>query len=333
MKSVKIIGTILVFMGMITTVHAWKEPTHSRIVRDALAYMGSENASAEQKRAYNIYVAAAGSEKIAAKALEDAVAIVDEFHDTNLGSWWTGYNYQPGKYSVGGIALALYDLEVNYTSYWHYIDFKSEGDIHGNKHGGYYSPKTLSGSLEDRVAALYLSPYKLKKSDYYTTEAHYRQGSSSSYKRDYQNFDEMPFQPVSHLGMYWFSEFKKYPTYAVIGHSLHAIGDAAQPHHVYVSIGHEHAGWEAWVEANYEEMRFYNESKVSSEVAKYNARDSFSDITLQTGEQAYSHPEVLSNLSTSVRRAAAEELIPVAIAASVTVLTKGINHFFGQGGK
>jgi len=336
MKMVKNLGLGLMGLGLMTSAQAWTQPTHTKIVKDALKYMGSEFATAQQRRAYDIYVDAAGSEEAAANALGKAVSDVDDFEDTNLGAWYVGYNYQPSPYSLGGIVLSAYGVTVNYTSYWHFLDLVHGEDAHGNAHGGYYSPNVYRqnsddpAALEDLAAEYYLSPYKLKDSDYKSTEAHYRQGSYSSYSQ-YQNFDEMPFQPVDHLGMYWYGQFKTAPTFAVIGYSLHAIGDASQPHHVHVSLGYDHAGWEEWVDGRYTE---YNDfTRVTDILPAYNAQKSFQDITLQTGNVAINYPQVLTDDSFATRDDAASSLIPTAIAASVTVLTKGINYFYGEGGE
>jgi len=341
MNISKTVTAAVLCCGLVTSASAWTKPTHSEIVKDALKYMGTTNATAEQKFAYSIYVRSAGSEERAASILAKAVADVDDFEDTHIGAWWVGGYFNKPDDNLADIASGVgLDAEaetlrgVNYTSWWHFLDFKSGAkDNHGNLHGGYNASKAYDSSTVDKLASLYLYNRELDKDDYDTTEKKYRLNTTSVYSRDYDDFQDMAFQPVSNLGTYWFNEFKKSPTFTVIGHSLHAVGDAAQPHHVYVTIGNDHGGWESWVENEYARKGFANFSKVKQELENYNAQSSFSDITVQTGEQAFQYPLVLSDKSEVTRTQTAEKLIPVAIAASVTVLTKGINVLLGKGGK
>jgi len=329
MAILKAMTTVFIGMTLVSNAAAWQEPTHERIVVDALKYMGSAQASADEKRAYDLYVAAAGSFDQAASELSKAVSDVDRFEDTRLGSWWSGYSHAP--------LFGVFDNLINYTSYWHFLNLTRGKDVHGNDHGGYdfrYHTKDESGTISDidTLAELYLRNDALKKADYDSTEKRYRAGSSSSYNQ-YKDFQTIPFQPIDHLGTYWFNQFKYSPSLQMIGHSLHAVGDAAQPHHVYVTSGNKHGPWETWVEDNYVNRALNNFSQVNTLLSTYNAQDSFADIILQTGNIAYEYPEVLTDETEATRLRVSKTLIPVATAATVIILTKGINVFFGEGGQ
>jgi len=321
---------VALWAATLSLAQAWTEPTHEDIVVDALRYMNSTFASADERRAYDFYVDAANGFDNAAKILSQAVSDVDRFEDTRLGSWWSGYSHAP--------LFGLADSLVNYTSYWHFINMTRGRDAHGNDHGGYdvrYHTEDNSGFLSDvdTIAKNYLYYDALKKADFNGTESKYRLGSYSSYQKHYKDFYKMPFQPVDHLGAYWFGQFKAKPTLQMIGHALHAIGDSAQPHHTYVTSGNKHAGWEAWVEDFYVQKNLNNPITVNQILAEFDAQKDFQEILTQTAENSYLYPEVLTDEREVARLEAAKYLIPLATASSVTILTKGVNYFFGEGGQ
>lgn len=316
-----------------TDAAAWSQPTHKQIVIDALKYMGSSYATAEQKRAYDYYTkAAAGDAAKAGDALGQACYDVDNFQDVHLGFWWTGYYDAP----VFGLARSI----VGYNAYHHFITMSRGTDAHGNPNGGYnYRHRTPNGALGqgeffdiDTLAAVYLWNSELKKADYDTTEANYRQGSYSNWDQQYRDFQDIPWQPSANAGNYWFGEFLKQPTFQTIGYSLHFLTDAAQPHHTQSTSANNHAGWEGWVEDNYASGKFADFQKVSLAAPKYNPRDSLRNLVTQVAGQAYSRPEPLYSTDAATRTNAAQALIPEAIAATVAVLTKGVNCLNNQCG-
>ena len=311
-----------------TQASAWSQPTHKNIVKDALAFMNSSYATAEMKRAYQFYVGAAGSEARAGEILGQAAYDVDDFKDTRLGGWWVGYEHAP----VYGAAASL----VNYTSYWHFINMSRQGDAHGNDHGGYdYRYRKVDGSWSgdvDWYAMVYLYNRELKKSDFDTTEAHYRQGSYSNWQEHYGDFQKAAFQPIDILAKYWFDQFKNAPSLQTIGYALHATGDVAQPHHAWVTSGNGHSGWEGWVDDHYTREGLNNPVEVANRVGRYNPQHSVRDLLTQTAQIAYQRPEPLYDTSYNTRLRVAKELIPESIALTVSVLTKGANTFHGQGG-
>lgn len=196
----------LVLCALAGQAHAWSQPTHKNIVKDALAYMNSPYATEEMRQAYAFYVGAAGSEAKAGEILGQAAYDVDDFRDTRLGGWWVGYEYAP----VWNAAAKL----VNYTSYWHFLNMGRQGDAHGNPHGGYdYRYHKVDGTIADVdwYAKVYLYNRELKREDFDTTEAHYRRGSRSNWQEHYGDFQTAAFQPIDNLAGYWFDQFRAAP--------------------------------------------------------------------------------------------------------------------------
>ncbi|MCJ8169357.1 hypothetical protein [Atopomonas sediminilitoris] len=325
MKHLTALAAGLALAVSATQASAWTQPTHKNIVKDALAFMNSSYATAEMKRAYQFYVGAAGSEAKAGDILGQAAYDVDDFKDTRLGGWWVGYERAP----VYGLAASI----VSYTSYWHFINMGRQGDAHGNDHGGYdYRYHKVDGGIADVdwYAMVYLYNRGLKDDDYNTTEANYRQGSRSNWKEHYDDFQKMAFQPIDNLANYWFEQFKRAPSLQTIGYSLHATGDVAQPHHTWITSANGHSSWEGWVEDNYQSNQLNNPAAVAAVVTGYSAAKPLRDTITQTAQVAYQHPEPLYDTSHTTRLRVAKKLIPESIASTVTVLTKGANHFYGQ---
>ena len=308
--------------------NAWSQPTHKNIVKDALAYMNSANATADMRRAYQFYVGAAGSQAQAGEILGQAAYDVDDFKDTRLGGWWVGYEHAP----LYGAAASI----VNYTSYWHFINMGRQGDAHGNDRGGYdYRYHKVDGSWSgdvDWYAMVYLYNRELKKDDFNSTEAHYRQGTVSNWSEHYGDFQTTAFQPIDNLAKYWFDQFKAAPSLQTLGYALHATGDVAQPHHTWITSANGHSSWEGWVDDHYFSEQLNDQTAVANLVGGYDANKPVRDLLTQTAQVAYEHPEPLYDSSNATRLRLAKALIPESIALTVTVLTKGANSFYNQGG-
>ena len=140
------------------------------------------------------------------------------------------------------------------------------------------------------------------------------------------------FQPIDNLAKYWFDQFKVAPSLQTIGFALHATGDVAQPHHTWVTSANGHSSWEGWVDDHYASEQLNNPVAVANLVSQYDARKPVRDLLTQTAQVSYQHPEPLYDNSYNTRLRVAKELIPESIALTATVLTKGANHFYGQGG-
>ncbi len=313
--------------------YAWKQPTHKQEVIDALNYMGSEYASPEQRRAYEFYVSAAnGVVEEAGDALGQACYDVDDFQDVHLGSWWRGYWSAP----LFGLAHSI----VGYNAYHHFVTMSRGEDAHGNAHGGYnYRHRTPNGSLGkgeffdiDKLAAIYLWNTELKKSDFNTTEANYRADSYSDYNEHYRDFQDMPWQPSTNAGLYWFTQFLEEPTFQMMGYSLHFLTDAGQVHHTMSTSANHHAGWEAWVQNYYFEENMNDILAIHEAVGNYDSRAAVRDIITQLAQKAYSHPEPLYATDHETRLSVAKIMIPETIAATVAMLTKGVNCLYGECG-
>ena len=223
MKTFARLAAGLCICAIASQANAWSQPTHKNIVKDALAFMNSSYATEEMRQAYRFYVSAAGSEAQAGEILGQAAFDVDDFKDTRLGGWWVGYEHAPLWGAASGI--------VNYTSYWHFLNLARDGDSHGNPHGGYdYRYHKVDGGIADVdwYAMVYLYNRELKREDFDTTEAHYRQGTRSDWQEHYGDFQTAAFQPIDNLATYWFEQFRAAPSLQTIGYALHATGDVAR---------------------------------------------------------------------------------------------------------
>ncbi|MBT4836345.1 MAG: hypothetical protein HON94_03260 [Methylococcales bacterium] len=324
MKKLVLLSIVSFFTINSSQIHAWSQPIHKRIVIDALSFMNSSYASEDEKLAYAFYVKAAGSEENAGEILGQAAYDVDEFKDTRLGEWWRPYERAP----IGGLGGFI----VQYTSYWHFLNMTRGEDAHGNDHGGYdyrYHTKDPRWWANiDTYAKYYLYNLQLHEKDFNSTEAHYRQGSHSTIGKHYEDFQNIAWQPIDNLAKYWYDQFILDPSLEMIGFTLHAVGDVAQPHHVWVSSSNSHAGWEGWIEDYYDEYQLSAHEKVSKIIGEYDTEWPVRDILTHTAGIAYEHPEVLYNRDTKTRVAASNILIPHAVASAVTVLTKGALYFY-----
>lgn len=314
--------------------HAWKQPTHKQEVIDALAYMGSDYATPDMRRAYDFYVSAAnGAEDVAGDALGQACYDVDDFQDVHLGSWWRGYWSAP----LFGMAHSI----VGYNAYHHFVTMSRGEDAHGNPNGGYnYRHRTPNGSLGkgeffdiDTLAAVYLWNTALKPADFDTTEANYRQDSYSNYDEHYKKFQDMPWQPSTNAGLYWFKQFMAQPTFQMMGYSLHFLTDAGQVHHTLSTSANHHAGWEAWVEENYFNENLNNMEAVHAAVSEFSPQQSVRGIITTLAQEAYSRPEPLYATDHATRVSVASVMVPKTIAATVAMLTKGVNCLNGECGE
>ncbi|MBF0117554.1 MAG: hypothetical protein HQK79_01870 [Desulfobacterales bacterium] len=300
---------------------AWGQPHHKYITSDALAYMGSDYATPEQKRAFDFFVGAAGSLQKAQELLGQAAYDVDSFKDTRMGGWWVGYHYTAEDLSIGL-------MSNNYTSLWHFVNMTRGKDAHNNDRGGYdyrYSQK----AFEDTVVMVWLYNQELKKDDYNSTEAHYRNASYSTWDQ-YKDFQVIPFQPVDNLGYYWFKQFVSYQTFQALGYASHAVGDVAVAQHVWNTMGKRHSQYEEWAQDHHYSDKLGDFALVHDAIVNYNTKEGFLDILNKTSQAAYENPTPMYTGTYDAQLVTAKVMVPKAIASVVTILTKSVNILHGE---
>lgn len=325
MKTFARLAAGLCICAIASQANAWSQPTHKNIVKGRpglhellLRHRGDASGLPVLRERRRQRGAGRGDPRPAAFD-------VDDFKDTRLGGWWVGYEHAPLWGAASGI--------VNYTSYWHFLNLARDGDSHGNPHGGYdYRYHKVDGGIADVdwYAMVYLYNRELKREDFDTTEAHYRQGTRSDWQEHYGDFQTAAFQPIDNLATYWFEQFRAAPSLQTIGYALHATGDVAQPHHVWITSANGHSSWEGWVDDHYASEKLNDPAAVANLVGRYDPSKSIRDLLTQTGQVAYARPEPLYDTSYETRLRVAKELIPESIALTVTVLTKGANSFDAQ---
>jgi hypothetical protein len=329
MKKITLLITLLITVSFTGSVFAFYDESHKRVTSRALEYMGSSYASAEQKRAYDLLVNAAGSLKQAKQLLGQAAVDIDYFMDTRLGEWWIGYHNTAGDLTFGL-------MNNNYTSMWHFINMTRGTDAHGNDHGGYdyrYVTDDTANTIDrDWTVRSFLHNQQLHDDDFDTTEAHYRQGSSSD-KDQYEDFQETPWQPVDNLGLYWLQQFAKYPTFQSLGYVTHAAGDVGVAQHVWISLGNYHVEYEEWIEdhfGNADQYNFGDFAAIKAEMANYNSQDDFRATLTKTAEAAYLNAAPNYDGSETARLNNGSKMVQKSIATIATVMTKAINILYGE---
>lgn len=319
--------------------HAFKQVTHKRIVQDAVAYMQANPNTTEFAKLQRLANNAGLSVNELGNLLGQGAYDVDDFADTFICGAITGDCVQA---PLWGMAESI----VKYTSYWHFQNHTQGIDEHGNDFGGYnYSQLTVKGDV-DNLASSWLYNDHLddgrggktgwfgaEDSEYRTyqvTEGNYRQGSYSNYNM-YQDFQNMPFQPLDNLGQYWYSEFWSQPTVQSLGFVLHTT-DLLQPHHTWTTSALNHSGWEAWVADYYDSENLNDFAKVNQALSSFspiaaNSQD-IRPLLTQGGSFSYAQGGiVLYSQSHNDRVAVANQVVPHAIAMVVHILNHAMNRF------
>lgn len=328
-------GLLLVAMAAAmfsTQASAFQQITHKRIAQDAVAYMQA-NPSTTNYAQLEAWVSAAGMTITQfAEVIGQGAYDVDDFQDTYLCGAITGDCVYAPVFNAGSSL-------VNYTSYWHFQNHTRGSDSHGNDFGGYnYDLLTVWGDIDNMAATWLTGDYMddgsggmtgwwwsddYQYNTYGITEANYRQGSYSS-KSMYDDFEEMPFQPIDNLGQYWYSQFLAAPTAQTLGFVLHTT-DLLQPHHVWTTSALNHSGWETWVADYYDSESLNDSAAVAQALNDFTpinvASDDIRPLLTQGGAIAYANGGiVLSSTDHSDRLQVAQVVIPHAIAMVVHVL-------------
>lgn len=315
-----------------SSTQAFQQITHKRIAIDAVSYMRNNPDTTEYNK-LKAWVNAAGySVDEFAEVLGQGAYDVDDFKDTYLCGAITGDCVYAPVFNAGASL-------VGYTSYWHFQNHTRGSDVHGNDFGGYnYDLLTVWDSIDNMAATWLVGDYlddgnggmtgwwSADDSEYNTysiTEANYRQGSYSS-KSMYDDFEEIPFQPIDNLGQYWYSQFLAQPTAQTLGFVMHTT-DLLQPHHVWTTSGLNHSGWEGWVADYYDSENLYDQALVAQAMSNFTAIEQDSNdirpLLTQGGALAYANGGiVLSSTDHNDRLQVAKTVVPHAIAMVVHIL-------------
>lgn len=319
--------------------HAFKQTTHKRIVEDAVKYMSLNPNSTNYNKLVQVAQAAGISVTELGSRLGQGAYDVDDFEDTFFCGAITGDCVQA---PLWGAAASI----VRYTSYWHFQNHTQGVDAHGNDFGGYnYQKLTVWGAVDTAAATWLRGDYMddgpggetgwfwADDSEYNTygvTEKNYRQGSNSRYSM-YDDFENMPFQPLDNLGQYWYSKFWQNPTIQSLGFVMHTT-DLLQPHHTWTTSDLNHSGWEQWVQDYYDSEKLNDMTLVNSAMSDYaTIASGQSDIrALLTQGGAYSYAQggaVLHSTDHGTRKNVAKKVVPHAIAMVVHILNHAMNRF------
>ncbi|KZN42565.1 hypothetical protein [Pseudoalteromonas luteoviolacea] len=329
MKKLLFLSALVVSAG---NVHAFSQETHKRIVIDAVNYMAQNPNTTEFNKLQNFAQSKGMTVSQLGELMGQAAYDVDDFEDTFFCGAITGDCVQA---PVWGVAKSI----VKYTSYWHFQNHTQGADQHGNDFGGYnYDKLTVWGTV-DSMAATWLKGdylddgpggetgwFSADDSEYNTygiTEKNYRIDSHSNY-RMYDDFEEMPFQPIDNLGQYWYQSYLQTGNPQVLGFVFHTT-DLLQPHHTWTTSDLNHADWESWVKDYYDRENLNDMSLVSQAMQNFSpVQPNETDIRpLLTQGGAFSYSQggiVLNSKDHHDRLNTAKQVIPNAIAMVVHLL-------------
>ncbi|GEK08401.1 phospholipase C/P1 nuclease family protein [Pseudoalteromonas peptidolytica] len=316
---------------------AFSQETHKRIVIDAVNYM-AKNPTTTRYAKLQAYAQANGmSVSELANVLGQAAFDVDDFEDTFFCGSITGDCVQA---PLWGAAESI----VKYTSYWHFQNHTQGADTHGNDFGGYnYQKLTVWGTV-DNMAATWLKGDYLddghggetgwfnaddsEYNSYGVTEKNYRIDSHSTYSM-YDDFEEMPFQPIDNLGQYWYQSYVESGNPQVLGFVFHTT-DLLQPHHTWTTSDLNHSGWESWVKDYYDQESLNDFSLVKQAMTSFSAVDTHSTdirpLLTQGGAFSYSQGGIVLNSKDHYDRVnTAKQVIPHAIAMVVHLLNHAMD--------
>ncbi|WP_278405237.1 phospholipase [Pseudoalteromonas ruthenica] len=338
MKKQHLIAALLIASAATSQAHAFSQETHKRIVIDAVAYMQQNPnttayAELEQYAQQNNM-----SVDILADLLGQSAYDVDDFEDTFFCGAITGSCVQA---PLWGAAKSI----VKYTSYWHFQNHSQGADVHGNDFGGYnYQKLTVWGDV-DNLAATWLKGDYLddgqggetgwfnadssKYNSYGVTERNYRIDSHSQYSM-YDDFEDMPFQPLDNLGQYWYQSYLQSGNPQVLGFVFHTT-DLLQPHHTWTTSALNHSSWEGWVKDYYDQEQLNDMSLVRDAMDSFSALDpqqqDIRPLLTQGGAFSYAQGGIVLNSEDHYDRVNTGRLvIPHAIAMVVHLL----NHAMEQ---
>ncbi|MFK3869848.1 phospholipase [Pseudoalteromonas rhizosphaerae] len=311
---------------------AFSQETHKRIVIDAVNYM-QQHPSSTQFSALSQYAQQNNMTVTQlAEVLGQAAYDVDDFEDTFFCGAVTGSCVQA---PIWGAAESI----VKYTSYWHFQNHTQGADQHGNDFGGYnYQKLTVWGTVDNLASSWLKGDYlddgqggetgwfnadSSKYNSYDITEANYRIDSQSNYNM-YDDFEEMPFQPIDNLGQYWYQSYLQSGNPQVLGFVFHTT-DLLQPHHTWTTSDLNHSSWESWVKDYYDQEQLNDSALITQAMQTFSALDINSQdvrpLLTQGGAFSYAQGGIVLNSQDHYDRLnTAKQVIPHAIAMVVHLL-------------
>lgn len=323
--------------------NAFTQPTHKRIVTDAVAYMQANPDTTNFAKLQAAANAAGYSIDEFADAIGQGAYDVDDFRDTYLCGSVTGDCVQAPVFGIGSFI-------ATYTAWWHFQNHSRSGDVHGNDIPGYNNSHIPVKGIEDRLLGAWLVGDHLddgkggmtgwcfwwscaedsEYNSYGITEKNYRLDTHSS-KSHYDDFEEAAFQPIDNLGQYWYNEFLKRPTAQTLGFALHTT-DLLQPHHTWSTSGNHHGGWESWVQDHYDQKNMNDAAAVTDALNSFTPiaaeQKDIRPLLTEGGAISYGRGGlILSSTSDADRSEVAAIVIPHAIAMTVHVLNHAAEQF------
>ncbi len=88
----------------------------------------------------------------------------------------------------------------------------------------------------------------------------------------YDDFEEMPFQPIDNLGQYWYQSYLQSGNPQVLGFVFHTT-DLLQPHHTWTTSDLNHSSWESWVNDYYDQEQLNDLSLVTQAMQTFSPLD------------------------------------------------------------
>lgn len=345
-KKILAIAALVGAMGTTITAQAFTQPTHKQIAIDAVKYMERHPDTTNFNKLKSAATAAGFTVDQMANAIGQGSYDVDDFQDTFMCGAITGDCVRAPVFGLGAFV-------ATYTAWWHFQNHTHGSDQHGNDLGGYdqrYMPKSditdgalrtwlINDHLDDGPGGMtgtcvWVFGWRCAEDSEYNsygiTEKNYRLDTNSSPSM-YEDFQTSPFQPIDNLGQYWYNQFLASPSFQTLGFSLHTT-DLLQPHHVWVTSGRSHGGWESWVQDHYESGNFAADHKVTAAMGAYtpipsNQKD-IRPLLTQGGAIAYSQGgAVLNTTDHNERMRVANIVIPHAVAMVVHVLNHAADQF------
>lgn len=312
---------------------AFLQETHRRIVLDAVNFMRANPGITNYQKLLTGAQRAGYTIEQLAQALGQGAYDVDAFSDTFICGAITGDCVNA---PVWGLGTSI----ARYTSFWHFQDHAHGTDAHGNRYGGYnYSRIAIKGDIDDLAAGWLWNDHlddgpggmhgifgdTSRYNTYGVTERNYRLNgySTPGMYADYQNF---PFQPITNLGQYWFTQFLQRPTAQSLGFVLHTT-DVTVPQHTWNTLANNHSGWESWV-ANYYDSEQLNafylvEDALKKLPALAPGETDIRALLQQAGNYSYANGTlVLSSTAHADRVAVGRVLVPYATALVVRLLDR-----------